>query len=265
MVNHNKKNIAGQQYERLTAVKCLRKDEKRQRMVWLCKCLCGNEIELLIVCWGRKKSCGCLRRETCSSTGKTNKKHGESFNPTFRVWRAMLNRCYSTKNKSYERYGGRGITVCDEWLPENDGLNNFLKWAEENGYRKGLELNRIDNDGPYSPKNCNVLSKSKNLVNTHKTITVTYNGMTDTLNNLCNVFDKDYLVVRSRLCYQGWTIEEAMEIPIRASKNQKKFVFDGEEHTYKTAAKKYGLTVGAIRTRISSGMTLEEAIRKPLS
>ncbi len=74
----------------------------------------------------------------------------------------MKRRCCDSRHRSYPRYGGRGITVCDEWL---SGFGSFYRWACDYGYRRGLQLDRIDNDGPYSPENCQWVSPAVNVRN----------------------------------------------------------------------------------------------------
>ena len=81
------------------------------------------------------------------------------------IFRYMKQRCYNPKNHSYKRYGGRGITICDEWL--ND-TNAFIKWALENGYADNLTIDRINNDKGYCPENCQWISRKENTRKRHK-------------------------------------------------------------------------------------------------
>ena len=89
-------------------------------------------------------------------------KHGLTSHPLRMVWKNMISRCYLPTNTSYVRYGGRGIAVCDEW--RND-LVTFYEWAIENGWVKGLQIDRKDNDGDYCPKNCRFVTQKKSVMN----------------------------------------------------------------------------------------------------
>ena len=90
------------------------------------------------------------------------KNHVWSYHPLYRVWEAMMSRCTNPNDSSYEGYGRRGIKVCDEW---SDYPARFCKWAMKAGYRKGLTLDRVDNDKGYSPDNCAWVSNSDQLFN----------------------------------------------------------------------------------------------------
>jgi len=85
-----------------------------------------------------------------------------------RTLRAMKSRCYSQNTRDYSYYGARGITICQEWL---DNPDSFVKWALENGWKKGLSIDRIDNDGPYHPDNCRFVTHQENNMNRRDNVT----------------------------------------------------------------------------------------------
>ena len=101
------------------------------------------------------KSCGCQRKGI-------NKTHGLESNKLYGTWRQMVQRCTNSKHKNYKNYGGRGITVCEEWLD----IKNFIAWAESTHPNiEGLSLDRIDNDKGYSPENCTWSDKTTQAIN----------------------------------------------------------------------------------------------------
>lgn len=97
---------------------------------------------------GETKSCGCLRKEL---TSKRRTTHGFRKHPLYIVYRGMKERCFNTHHISYQNYGKRGITVCDEWL---DNPRSFFDWAIESGWQNGLDIDRRENNGNYEPGNC---------------------------------------------------------------------------------------------------------------
>lgn len=121
---------------------------RNHRAYWNCKCSCGQE---KIICshniiTGKTHSCG-------HKIPKNSVKHGDSYTRLYNIWKCMRRRCNNPNYTQYQDYGGRGITVCDEWNCEN-GYQKFKKWALENGYADDLTIDRIDVNGNYEPSNC---------------------------------------------------------------------------------------------------------------
>lgn len=114
-------------------------------VVWLCKCDCGNSVAVRgdRLRSGKTKSCGC--------NGRCHIKHGLSRSRLYQTWINMNRRCSIPNNPGYKNYGGRGITVCEEWA---NGFQAFYDWAIANGYSDNLTIDRKDNDKGYSPENC---------------------------------------------------------------------------------------------------------------
>lgn len=112
-----------------------------------------------------------------------NPKHGlfRKNKELFNVWQTMKSRCENPNRSNYDRYGGRGIEVCDEWHI----AENFIKWAIENGYHPGLQLDRINNNGNYHPDNCRWITPKQNSRNTRRNRFLTINGETKCVSEWC--------------------------------------------------------------------------------
>lgn len=122
----------------------------------------------------------------------------------------MKSRCYNEKDKRYNRYGGRGIKICKEWL---DSYDEFEKWALENHYEESLSIDRIDNDGDYCPENCRFVTIKENNQNRCTSRFYTYKGETKNLMQWCTEFGMNYNTVKFRLI-RGWSFDRAISEPI---------------------------------------------------
>lgn len=150
------KDITGERFGRLTAIRHVRNDGRQQ--LWEFKCDCGATRILRKgnVTSGSTKSCGCLLKEvkTAKFAGWKNRRSDwiTKQNPRLHnIWLDMRKRCYKPYNKAFKWYGERGITVCDEW---NKSFTSFCDWALANGYRDDLTIDRVDVNGNYTPDNC---------------------------------------------------------------------------------------------------------------
>lgn len=117
----------------------------------------------------------------------------------------MWRRCCDTKNPAFPNYGGRGITVCEDWRI----FATFREWAMLNGYERGLEIDRRDNDGPYSPNNCRWVTHRQNSDNQRKTVKLNIDGEIITVSDAAKRFGISPVTIRSRL-RRGWTDTEAV-------------------------------------------------------
>ena len=169
----NYKDLTGMKFGRLIVIRRYGTKiyGRTYRATWLCRCDCGKThvVDTRNLTCGLTKSCGCLNLEVFN-TNLTNRipKHGycstkkqkNAQTDLYHVWLSIKQRCFNTNQKEYHRYGGRGITICDEW--KNNPVA-FVDWCLSHGYKKGLEIDRIDNDGNYEPGNCQFISKAENI------------------------------------------------------------------------------------------------------
>ena len=151
-----KKDLAGNRFGSLVAVRVAGK--KNGSYVWECSCDCGNTTFVCVskLTNGHTKSCGCIRKD---GTRKPAYSHGLCKTRLYRIWSNIKSRCLNPKSDNYKYYGGKGITICEEWL---HSFQAFYDWAMENGYESGLTIDRKDSDGAYSPKNCQWITQSEN-------------------------------------------------------------------------------------------------------
>ena len=159
-------DLTGKRFGRLVAIRYIKQNDGHPSRGWLCQCDCGIQrvIASSALTSGAQKSCGCWNKERPHIV-KIAQTHGMSKTRLYVAWRNMRIRCYNPKDKRYERYGGRGITVCDEW---RNSFEAFRDWALSNGYSDELTIDRIDTNGSYNPSNCRFITRAENNANRNK-------------------------------------------------------------------------------------------------
>lgn len=183
----------GEKYGRLEVIDIKRVPikAKRTQLMAYCKCECGNEciVDIPRLATGRKRSCGCLHHDVLE---KRLTKHNGSGSRIYRVWIGMKERCYREKHRYFKHYGGRGITVCEEW---RNSFEAFRDWALANGYTDELTIDRIDPNGNYEPSNCRWATAKEQANNRNNSIYVEYAGQKLTIAELSNVTGIPYSTI----------------------------------------------------------------------
>ena len=177
-------------------------------VMWKCQCDCGN-IKIIRAATLRngQKSCGCLKNNLFQNYNP-RKKHGESKTRLYKIWMGMKKRCYQKNSKTYERYGGRGIIICDEWLD----FEKFRDWALSHGYNESLSIDRKDVNGNYEPTNCKWSTNKEQANNRRSSRIIEYKGEKKTLAEWADYLNVPYARLQARFD-NGWSVQEAFETP----------------------------------------------------
>lgn len=222
----------------------------------LCRCDCGTvrKVRFGNLRQGLSKSCGCYRRPH-----KGNFKHGHSgqygtHSGTYGSWASMISRCNYPKDIAYNLYGGRGIRVCDRWR------NDFRKFLSDMGERpNGHSLDRLDNDGDYTPENCRWATTKEQQRNRRNNITVIYDGVEMCLAQFAEKINMDYETVRRRF-KAGWSLEK-----IETTPNRTKIIeFKGETMNLSDFARRIGMKQQTVSARMLRGWTPEKIAATPI-
>lgn len=169
---------------------------------WVCRCRkCGNIYEVHGSNLRSGKTTGCLK-----CRGDKLAKHHMSGKRIYCIWRHIKDRCQNSNSDCFQNYGGRGVSVCEEW---DNSFSAFYEWSITHGYKENLTIDRIDVNGNYTPENCRWCSMKEQLQNQRRTIRVTYKGMTASLKHVCDTFGLNYGTIQSRMKL-GMSFEEAV-------------------------------------------------------
>ena len=180
-------------------------------------------------------------------------KHNGSRTRLYHIYYGMMHRCYKPKCKEYKRYGGRGIKMCNEWIGK-DGFVTFRDWALKNGYSNDLSIDRIDNNGGYTPQNCRWVTDKIQKNNMSSNTLLTYNGETHTISEWSDITGIKAITISTRKRY-GWSDEDTLVRPVQSHAKS-------NPATKWIRQDKYGFALVIKNNYIGRFKTLEEAVRK---
>lgn len=210
-------DFVGQHFGRLL-VKAKHPEKKQQHVQWVCFCDperggCGKTA---IVTTGNLRrgtqSCGCLIREAIRKAKVT---HGLTKTTEYRIWRGIVQRCCNPNHDHYDKYGGRGITICNEWR------DNFMEFLADMGPRPSADhtIDRKDNDKGYYKDNCRwatLIEQNNNKTNNCRYL---FDGEIKTLTEWCRELDVSYVKMKHLLVKKKMNFEDALDMVIRLSKS----------------------------------------------
>lgn len=211
------KSYIGKRYGLFTVenIECQQK-YGRNRTVWKVKCDCGTEKTVLpyLLVSGNQKSCGCYRNDVSRGRHRKYEHSIYEYKRLYGIYTGIKKRCFNKKEPRYKDYGGRGITMCEEWANTIDGFDKFAEWALSHGYADDLTIERKDVNGNYCPENCKWITLQEQTLNTRNTVWVDYQGEHIQLFKLCERLGLKYDTIHGRIRDHGWSVERAVETPV---------------------------------------------------
>lgn len=182
-----------------------------------------------------------------------------------RLFGTIITRCYDKNSSTYKRYGGRGITICDEWIKQG-GFENFYNWAINNGFKleklpsgyNKWTIDRIDNSKGYSPDNCRWVDRYEQAKNKSTTYWVEYKGEKDTLINFCRRLAMDYHAVYLRINRRGWSVDKALSTPIQ---NDSKIEYNGKVLTLTEIARMENISPTSLKYHYLKNNNIYKAVK----
>lgn len=205
------KYLTGEKYGRLTVLseaegRVQPSGWKRRRVNCICDCGKEKVVRAAHLGSGSTTSCGCYNIERLKERSIT---HGLRDHRLYKIWGSMKARCYNENAKNYHRYGGRKISICDEWRYD---FKVFYDWSMANGYAEDLSIDRKENNGNYTPDNCRWVTMQVQCNNMSNNVMVTHQGTTDTLANTLRRLDlfHKYKKIAQRI-YNGKTFKQSIK------------------------------------------------------
>lgn len=260
-------DLLGQRFGRLTVIE---ETDKRVNgsVLWKCRCDCGNEtlVRSNHLRRGGVLSCGCYNRDIITT-------HDESKTRLYRTWRCMKDRCTNPNAQEADGYINRGIKVCDEWL---NSFEAFRDWSLANGFKEDAKrgdctLDRIDNNGDYSPENCRWVDMKVQGRNRRNNAVIECDGESHCLSEWAEILGVPYQQLASRH-RRGWKPHEILHgrervlntETYRNRKTNRLLTFKGETHCAVEWAEILGINVNTIRGRVHRGWSDERVLGTPI-
>ena len=204
----------GERYGRWTIIKAVPSYKKVRR--FQCKCDCGTirDVNITTIVHGKSKSCGCSNKERAKYL---NYKNGLYKTRLHCIWQNMTQRCYNPKREEYSRYGGKGISICEEW---HHDFKSFYDWSIDNGYADNLSIDRINGSGNYEPSNCRWATISQQNCNLSSNHLITYCGETKPIAVWSRELGFNHKTLEKRI--KKWGVERAFTTPIQVEFQRKR-------------------------------------------
>ena len=200
-------DLIGQRFGRLLVIEKMVQRDRFKKVVWKCKCDCGNEhlINTKSLRSSNVQSCGWLRVELTTTHGKRNTRE-------YSIWNQMKTRCFNSNHVYFNKYGGRGITVCNEWMLFENFFNDMGLAPPKH------TLERIDNNKGYSKENCKWATRKEQAVNRSSTKFLTFDGQTKSISDWAREIGIRIDTLHYRIS-RGWNIEKALTTPTIRKRN----------------------------------------------
>lgn len=191
-------------------------NSKQGRARWKCLCDCGNYciVESSKLLNETTKSCGCYRK---LRIGNESRKHGRARTKIYETWCHIKQRCFDKNDPRYDDWGGRGITICNEWKENFQSFYDYVSELPHFG-EKGYSIDRIDNDGNYEPENVRWVTRIVQNNNTRRNHYLTYNGKTQTIAQWARELGVSPYMIYSRINRCHWSLEDALTLPSKRAR-----------------------------------------------
>ena len=248
-------DIANQRFGKLIALTKDPVSVEIGRSKWICQCDCGNVISAFLTNLnsGKTQGCGCTQKEAVRQASKT---HGLYKSAEYHVWKGMKARCYNKNEPAYPDYGGRGITMCEEWK------ESFEAFYSDMGPRPSNErsIDRKDNNLGYYKENCRWATQLEQVNNRRNNLFYEHEGLTRTLGEWCRHLGLKYVTVYDRIANYGWEFGEAIQ-PIES----KEISFEDETKILQDWCELFDLPKGKTYLRILRGELLENIVKEQIN